>query len=174
MPSHQPPAVAARCPCGSDQAYQSCCGRYHAGQLALQATDPQQLMRSRYSAYVLRLTDYLLATWHPTTRPATLDADPPALRWLGLEVRSSGPSMPTMQGSNSSPAEAAARPAAARDQPLRPRQRPLVLRRCRMTDGNVFTEPGARPVDPADHPGSPSSPRASWCSRAGSTRRSAR
>ncbi len=43
-------------------------------------------MRSRYSAYVLGLSDYLLATWHPSTRPAGLDADPAGLRWLGLEV----------------------------------------------------------------------------------------
>ena len=47
-------------------------------------------MRSRYSAYVLRLRDYLLATWHPDTRPAVLDLDDvasPATKWLGLEVR---------------------------------------------------------------------------------------
>lgn len=44
-------------------------------------------MRSRYSAYVLGLTDYLLATWHPSTRPATLEPDEPGLKWLGLEVR---------------------------------------------------------------------------------------
>lgn len=44
-------------------------------------------MRSRYSAYVLGLVDYLLDTWHPGTRPAALDPDPPGLRWLGLEVR---------------------------------------------------------------------------------------
>ena len=43
-------------------------------------------MRSRYSAYVLRLVPYLLETWHPRTRPATLVADPPGLRWLGLQV----------------------------------------------------------------------------------------
>lgn len=43
-------------------------------------------MRSRYSAYVLQLADYLLATWHPDTRPAALQFDP-ALRWLGLSVR---------------------------------------------------------------------------------------
>ncbi len=45
-------------------------------------------MRSRYSAFVLGLHDYLLATWHPSRRPATLAADPPGLKWLGLEVRS--------------------------------------------------------------------------------------
>ncbi len=44
-------------------------------------------MRSRYSAYVLGLRDYLLATWHPSTRPASLEPDPPGLKWLGLEVR---------------------------------------------------------------------------------------
>lgn len=42
-------------------------------------------MRSRYSAYALGLADYLLATWHPDTRPAALDlADGP--KWLGLTV----------------------------------------------------------------------------------------
>ena len=44
-------------------------------------------MRSRYSAYVLGLADYLLATWHPRTRPAALEADPQGLKWLGLDVR---------------------------------------------------------------------------------------
>lgn len=43
-------------------------------------------MRSRYSAYVLGLRDYLLDTWHPRTRPATLEFEP-GLRWLGLDVR---------------------------------------------------------------------------------------
>jgi SEC-C motif-containing protein len=43
-------------------------------------------MRSRYSAYTLGLVPYLLDTWHPRTRPATLSLDP-ATKWLGLEVR---------------------------------------------------------------------------------------
>lgn len=46
-------------------------------------------MRSRYSAYARGLHDYLLATWHTSTRPAELDLnDAPSarLRWLGLEV----------------------------------------------------------------------------------------
>jgi len=33
------------------------------------------------------LTDYLLATWHPGTRPSTLEPNPEGLRWLGLDVR---------------------------------------------------------------------------------------
>ena len=44
-------------------------------------------MRSRYTAYVLKLEDYLLQTWHPDTRPATLDlAEDTSTKWLGLEV----------------------------------------------------------------------------------------
>lgn len=45
-------------------------------------------MRSRYSAFVLGLEDYLLATWHSSTRPEKLDLGAePAPRWLGLEVK---------------------------------------------------------------------------------------
>lgn len=58
-------------------------------------------MRSRYSAYVLQRKDYLLATWHPDTRPARIDEDndgevgsegnvgagTPPTRWLGLTVK---------------------------------------------------------------------------------------
>ena len=44
-------------------------------------------MRSRYSAYVLRLEPYLLATWHASTRPASLDLADDTARWLGLEIR---------------------------------------------------------------------------------------
>jgi len=43
-------------------------------------------MRSRYSAFVLGRVDYLLATWHTSQRPSTLELEPQA-RWLGLEVR---------------------------------------------------------------------------------------
>ena len=42
-------------------------------------------MRSRYSAYVLGLIDYLVATWHPSTAPGDLELQP--IKWLGLEVR---------------------------------------------------------------------------------------
>jgi SEC-C motif domain protein len=75
------------CPCGLPVPYADCCGRYHAGPLHLQAPDAEALMRSRYSAFVNGLPDYLLATWHASTRPATLEPDPPGLRWLGLDVR---------------------------------------------------------------------------------------
>ena len=45
-------------------------------------------MRSRYTAYVLKLEDYLLASWHPSTRPAALNLDEdPAMKWLGLQIK---------------------------------------------------------------------------------------
>jgi SEC-C motif-containing protein len=81
------PATNLPCPCGAADSYAACCGRWHAGPLHLQAPTAEALMRSRYCAYVLDLTDYLLATWHPRTRPPAIEPSPPGLRWLGLEVR---------------------------------------------------------------------------------------
>lgn len=81
---------SAPCPCGSGHAYDACCGALHrafAQTGALTAPDAQALMRSRYTAYTLDLVPYLLATWHPSTRPASLERGEPDLRWLGLEVR---------------------------------------------------------------------------------------
>lgn len=78
-------AQTSVCPCGSGAAYAYCCGPYHAGAAA---PDAEQLMRSRYSAYVLGREDYLLATWHPDTRPQALNLDaPPCPQWRGLTVR---------------------------------------------------------------------------------------
>lgn len=74
------------CPCGSDRPYADCCGRWHDGPLQGQAPDAESLMRSRYSAYVLQRADYLLATWHPLTRPSHIEFEPD-LRWLGLTVQ---------------------------------------------------------------------------------------
>ncbi|MWJ27467.1 zinc chelation protein SecC [Halomonas sp. ZH2S] len=76
------PLNASLCPCGGDKPLADCCGRYHAGELA---PTPEALMRSRYSAFVLNLTDYLLASWHPSTRPANLAPDSSS-RWLRLEI----------------------------------------------------------------------------------------
>lgn len=51
------------------------------------ADTAETLMRSRYSAYVFAREDYLLSTWHSSTRPAALNlADEPATKWLGLKV----------------------------------------------------------------------------------------
>jgi SEC-C motif-containing protein len=72
----------AACRCGGSS-HAACCGRFiEAGALPETA---EQLMRSRYSAYALGHAAYLLATWHPSTRPATLDLGRDT-KWIGLQV----------------------------------------------------------------------------------------
>ena len=68
--------------------YADCCGRFIDG--GERAPNALELMRSRYSAYVLVAAPYLRATWDPQTCPpdleAGVDADG-ATRWLGLTIR---------------------------------------------------------------------------------------
>lgn len=71
------------CPCGLPAAYTECCGRFHSG--ARQAPTAEQLMRSRFSAFAVGDTAYLMRSWHSSTRPAHLDLDPEQ-RWERLEV----------------------------------------------------------------------------------------
>jgi SEC-C motif-containing protein len=71
-----------RCPCGSTRVYSECCGPWHSG---APAPNAQSLMRSRYSAYVLCNEEYLLATWHPSTRPGSIPFNENQ-KWLGLNV----------------------------------------------------------------------------------------
>ena len=85
--------VAAQlCPCGKlDRArrpliYAYCCGRLLDDFAGTPAEDVESLMRSRYSAFVMKHADYLLATWHISHRPLTIEFDPD-VKWLGLEVR---------------------------------------------------------------------------------------
>lgn len=80
------------CPCSSGLALSSCCGRYHAG---ARAPDAVSLMRSRYSAFALGLTDYICSTTHPAQQPALDMADiaswSRANHWLRLEVHREAP-----------------------------------------------------------------------------------
>lgn len=77
------------CPCYSGKTYADCCHPLHAG---LSAPDAERLMRSRYSAYALKLPDYILHTWHVNTRPATLtQEDLSGIKWLKLQVLSHAP-----------------------------------------------------------------------------------
>ncbi len=71
------------CPCGSDEAYDACCGRFHRG--AAEAATAEALMRSRYAAFARGEADYLVRTWHPRTRPETVVLDP-GLSWTALEI----------------------------------------------------------------------------------------
>ncbi len=81
------PSPVQTCPCGNAAGYEACCGRWHHGPQRLMAPDAPTLMRSRYAAFVLDELDYLLQTWHDSTRPASLEPNPPGMKWLGLDVR---------------------------------------------------------------------------------------
>lgn len=74
---------AARCPCLSGSVYGECCEPFHAGRAL--APTAERLMRSRYSAYTFGIAPYILATWHPSTRPASLELDPEQ-RWYRLDI----------------------------------------------------------------------------------------
>jgi SEC-C motif-containing protein len=87
------------CPCGRTSVpaakpaktqplpFSACCGPYLDERAPVPAPDAESLMRSRYSAFVLGRRDYLLVTWHASTRPTDLTLDP-GTKWLGLDVRS--------------------------------------------------------------------------------------
>lgn len=74
----------APCPCGSGGTYDGCCRPLLTGRIA--AASALELMRSRYSAYCLGETDYILATWAPATRPAAIGPEQTRIRWLGLQI----------------------------------------------------------------------------------------
>lgn len=84
------------CPCGSGRTYEDCCGSLIKG--AGSAVTAEQLMRSRYSAYVKVEMDYLFDTTHPDHRKGY---DHKGTRtwaensqWEGLEIldtRAGGP-----------------------------------------------------------------------------------
>lgn len=101
-------AESARCPCLSGETYGNCCGRFHSAvsnsavsnSAVFQNTvfqngeaqngdayppTAERLMRSRFSAFAVGDARYLLATWHPSTKPATLDLDA-ATRWSRLDI----------------------------------------------------------------------------------------
>lgn len=75
--------MTRRCPCLSGLPYAECCEPLHRGDAA--APTAEQLMRSRFSAFAVGDAAYLLATWHPRTRPTTLALDPD-LRWYRLDI----------------------------------------------------------------------------------------
>lgn len=77
------------CPCESGKTYNTCCEAFHLGlSKGIAAPTAEALMRSRYTAFVLHLEDYLLSTWHPESCPASLGlAEDPLTKWLGLQIK---------------------------------------------------------------------------------------
>ncbi|MFT4519315.1 MAG: SEC-C motif-containing protein [Halioglobus sp.] len=84
MPTRNSQIDQAVCPCGSEVEYSLCCLRYLSGAEIPQHAE--QLMRSRYCGFVTCDETYLLATWHPDTRPSKVSLDGEQ-RWLGLSLR---------------------------------------------------------------------------------------
>ena len=72
------------CPCGSGVLYGACCRPLLRSQV--EAPTAESLMRSRYTAYVRRDSEYVLRTWHATTRPEDTDPAGDDAAWRGLEV----------------------------------------------------------------------------------------
>ena len=79
--------MASLCACHSQKLFDACCGRFLSG--SEKAKTPEQLMRSRYSAYALGdHGEYLLRTWFPATARG-LTAEELSQRsceWLGLDI----------------------------------------------------------------------------------------
>ena len=81
-------AIGSNCPCGSGRSYEACCRIVHAdhGRALL----PEELLRARYTAYVLGKDDFLLRSWDYATRPAAIDLSAP-IRWLQLLIAEAQP-----------------------------------------------------------------------------------
>ncbi len=74
------------CPCGSVFPYTDCCGVLIRG--ATVADTPEDLMRSRYTAYVMKEWDYIRSTTHPEERENIKDLDSAneGVHWKKLEI----------------------------------------------------------------------------------------
>lgn len=66
----------------AEKTYNECCEPFHLGQ---RPNTPEQLMRSRFSGFVLGLTQYIRDTWHISTRPDDLTLTPDQ-NWLKLDI----------------------------------------------------------------------------------------
>ena len=73
------------CLCGSKKSYAQCCEPLHCGAAAATA---EALMRSRYTAFVLGLDEYIQRSWHASKRsPLNEISDNEKLRWIGLQIK---------------------------------------------------------------------------------------
>lgn len=77
-------AFPTDCPCDSGKPYKECCFMLHMEKQS--APTAEALMRSRYAAYVMKKSDYLLYSWHPDTRPASLDLSKENVKWMALKI----------------------------------------------------------------------------------------
>ena len=76
------------CPCGSKSAYDECCGPLHRGERT--ADTAEELMRSRYAAFVKQEIDYIVDTSHSDARKDLkrdeIETWAKSSTWNGFEV----------------------------------------------------------------------------------------
>lgn len=82
----------APCPCGSGSNFNDCCqpilNNHNKAETA------EQLMRSRYTAFVIQHDQHILGSWHVKTRPKSLNHEDNPVTWLGLKIHSSSKGLP--------------------------------------------------------------------------------
>jgi len=77
--------LSEKCMCDSGKAFETCCSPYL--QYLKIVPTAEALMRSRYTAYARHDVNYLLLTWHISTRPNSIDfEESSSLQWFRLEV----------------------------------------------------------------------------------------
>ena len=72
------------CPCGNDTTFDKCCEAIIKNHRL--ADTAEKLMRSRYSAFVVKDEKYLLKTWSKSRRPHKLYVAEQKLEWLNLTI----------------------------------------------------------------------------------------
>ena len=72
------------CQCGSELDYSECCQPYIEG--SKEAPTAEALMRSRYVAYAQGNEQYILNTWHESTRPQDESPIAEGVKWIGLQI----------------------------------------------------------------------------------------
>lgn len=76
------------CPCSSGKAYEDCCAPFLSAKA--KPLTPEQLMRSRYTAYVEANFNYIAATMKPPASEGfdleSVKAAAEKIKWIGLEV----------------------------------------------------------------------------------------
>lgn len=78
-----------KCPCNPSRLYKDCCKKAHENIYTV--TTPEELMRSRYSAFVIGNIDYLQKSHHSSTRPPKTEKEEIAswtksVEWVKLDV----------------------------------------------------------------------------------------
>lgn len=77
-----------RCLCGNNQTFEKCCGLIHDGKKDVETAE--ELMRSRYSAFVIANGDYLMNSHASKTRDISSKSETEkwakSVKWLRLEI----------------------------------------------------------------------------------------